>query len=457
MNAKQFHLNNVNSQYFNSAKRLDIMIQGAVDIFAANICYHNPCFQNFSRFREEKKSDAVATFVKKYFCNYVSLQICTEKNAYILSDLLNDSNVMSEEHNIDPIFTCTKGLRRHLEVNVKDIGFSKSGIWVIVYPADVDPVMYSNSTLKGHGLRKNDIIRSFAKMVQRVTRDYIEQKHIEWPASVDDLISALENDNPLPELYNTIYMTMNKQWTNSVPLNEYGFAKTNSKNIAKKIWSIASDWTALITGLKNSKQTSLGLYIHRLAPNKEIAIALWKAGHIISPNDVRLQNEEFLSTVTDMGGMLSGLMKDTVTHSSLDYNDACQDTNTGKGTTHHTNFLLFQSNPPKNGVPLTSSSINRTTSDVVPNLDFKIGKLVPPPLMPEYQETEATNLIEDSFNKDILWSLAGGLQPDEDEDLPLLGSWTAFMKSTCHKETAKSLFIYQLMKIHPNIVFARNI
>ena len=75
--------------------------------------------------------------------------------------------------------------------------------------------------------------------------------HIEWPATVDELISCFEKDRPITELYNVIYMTMNRRWKSSVALNEHGFAKVDSKNIATKIWSIASDWTALITGLKN--------------------------------------------------------------------------------------------------------------------------------------------------------------------------------------------------------------
>lgn len=54
-------------------------------------------------------------------------------------------------------------------------------------------------------------------------------------------------------------MTMYNDWTSSVPLNEHEFAITESQNIASKIWSIAADWTALITGRKLSKQISLAL------------------------------------------------------------------------------------------------------------------------------------------------------------------------------------------------------
>ena len=335
--------------------------------------------------------------VLSYFPNYINLKICKEKNGYLLTDLYKDSINICEDHAIPPIFGHIKSLRRYLENNVTGITFAKSGKYVVVCSSEIDPVMYSNSTLKGHGLRKNDIMRSFAKMIQRISKDYLDQPHIKWPSTVADIIAGLDKDKPIAELFNVIYMTMNTKWKSSVPLNKYGFAKVNSKNIARKIWSLACDWTSLITDIKNAKQIALGLYVHRLTASKEVGLALWKSGHAISPNDVRKQNEEFLCASDDMEGVFSGLIKEAFTHSSLDNNDKCQDTSTGKNTTHHTNFLIFQNN----------------TKD----------------------------LVEKSFKKNILWSLAGGL-PDIKNDLPLLGSWTAFMKNTCREQTARSLIRY---------------
>ena len=121
---------------------------------------------------------------------------------------------------------------------------------------------------------------------------------------------------------------------------------------------------------------------------KKVGKLLWKAGHTISPNETRLLNEEFLAEVEGVEGSLTGLMKDTVTHSSLDNNDMNQDTSTGKGTSHHTNFLLFQPNPPENGIPLVAGDMSRTTTDVVSCTTYKIGKLLPPPLVPDYKDFE---------------------------------------------------------------------
>ena len=136
-------------------------------------------------------------------------------------------------------------------------------------------------------------------MIHRIANDYSNQPRSEWPCSLDDLIAGLDNDQPIMELFNVIYMTVCKTWKCSVPLNDHGFAKVNSRNLAHKIWCLACDWTALITGIKNTKQISLALYVHRLTASKEVVTALWKSVHAISPNDVRLQNEEFLANSND--------------------------------------------------------------------------------------------------------------------------------------------------------------
>ena len=102
---------------------------------------------------------------------------------------------------------------------------------------------------------------------------------------------------------------------------------------------------------------------------------------------------------------------------------------------------LFQPNPPLNGDPVTASS-DRTTSTIEVDTNYKIGKLVSPRTFPDYVDVEETDQIEQSFQKDILWSLAGGVPLDDEDDIPLLGSWTAFMKNTTKKKTVQSLLKY---------------
>ena len=240
-------------------------------------------------------------------------------------------------------------------------------------------------------------------------------------------------------------MTVYKNWTSSVALNEHGFAKTESANLANKIWSIAADWTALITGHKLAKQISLALLIHRLAPKKEIISLLFKSGHIISYNDLRLQNEHWESLLDTIGDVLAGMLSEVPTHFTLDNNDLRQETSTGHNTSHHTNFVMFQPSPPvKVDADSTRSRLETSTSDPIKNTGYKVKKpMVGPTPIPSYQDQENTDLIDQCFAKDVLWSLAGGLPNNDDGDeLSLLGSWTAFMKQTCDEETAESLVKY---------------
>ena len=102
------------------------------------------------------------------------------------------------------------------------------------------------STLQGHGLRNNDITKVFSKMIDRLVRSSDYQKSYGWPFSFRNLVEKLEDDIQIAELYNEIYLTVYPK--SSLILNEYGFARTDSRNIANKIWSIANDWTALTTG-----------------------------------------------------------------------------------------------------------------------------------------------------------------------------------------------------------------
>ena len=57
------------------------------------------------------------------------------------------------------MFTCTKPLRRHLEINFPEVMcFFNYGKFVIVYSADTNPCRCAVSTLKGTGLRNRDLI-----------------------------------------------------------------------------------------------------------------------------------------------------------------------------------------------------------------------------------------------------------------------------------------------------------
>ena len=117
----------------------------------------------------------------------------------------------------------TKELKRRLiEKFDEKIGFFPSGKQLIVFSIKINQCQYSVATLDGFGISDNDIIRSFARMVR--------------PMSIDDIENFVQR-GPLPELYNTIYATINP----SFKVHSTGYAVTPSHQSATKIWSIASD------------------------------------------------------------------------------------------------------------------------------------------------------------------------------------------------------------------------
>ena len=100
-----------------------------------------------------------------------------EKSAYLLNELLKDSNYFSSEFGIEPVFTCTKSLRRHLEINFPEvIYFFSYGKFVVVYSADTNPWQYAVSTLKGTGLRNRDLTSAFAKMIRSSVESDLENQ-----------------------------------------------------------------------------------------------------------------------------------------------------------------------------------------------------------------------------------------------------------------------------------------
>ena len=82
--------------------------------------------------------------VLSHFIDYVKVKVCHQKNAYLLHDLLKDVISLSNDYNIEPLFTSTK--KRQLE-ELEGISFHKSSKYVIVYPSDVDSLLYSETIL----------------------------------------------------------------------------------------------------------------------------------------------------------------------------------------------------------------------------------------------------------------------------------------------------------------------
>ena len=338
------HVNEEVSPMQNAAKRLQMLNSGqAHDIFAIDVYYHHSCYLRFTRSSRTSQSSTLSDtqqLVEAEFLTYVKIKIMLQKNAYLLNELLHDIASFSEEHSLEPFISNTRTLRRFLEKKFsQEIGFFPFGKQVIVYSADTNPCQYAVLTLQGAGLRDRDLTKAFATLVRKQVKPEVEKESCEeqWPMSPETLLEKFQRGPPTL-LYNTIYLTLYGTCT----YNEYGYAETQSSNISNKIWSIASDWAALLGNQKSPKQIMLSIGIHRLSASKEIVTLLNKAGHGISYNDIRLQNEHWAKTTMGVNSIYRGLSKGAVTHSSVDNNDFRNETSTGHGTAHHTNSLIFQ-------------------------------------------------------------------------------------------------------------------
>ena len=227
--------------------------------------------------------------------------------------------------------------RRILEEFEDKISFYPTGRQVIVYSSDVNPCDYSESTLKGHGLRENDLIRAFAKMI----KGKIEKRRkdeSQWPFTPEQLLTNLDS-GPLPDLYNIIYATIDPNFK----INNYGYSVTRSDQMATKVWSVASDWEALLTqGKKSPKQVVTGLTLHRMTGSKSVVTMMNKMGNCLSYNDIRVQNQAWARMVSSNTSVARNLAKGIATHATIDNNDGRQETATGKGTAHDTNCTIFQ-------------------------------------------------------------------------------------------------------------------
>ena len=185
----------------------------------------------------------------------VKRKIIQGKRAYLLIDLLHDFMRMSEEEGFEtPIIDKSWTLKmRIIERFPEDISFYPSGRNCLVHSSQMNPCEYSIATIKGRGLRDEDIIRAFSAMVRRKVAQLKQEDGSKYdkqrPYTPDEVLKLLDI-GPLPHLYNVIYATLHPNYK----LNDNGYAETKSGKLATKIWSMASEWESFITKEKSVKQ-----------------------------------------------------------------------------------------------------------------------------------------------------------------------------------------------------------
>ena len=114
ISSMQTNLVDNDSNWYAGAKRLELLFSGpSHDIFAVDVYYHQSCYLCFTKTKKASIEDGT-NFDKEIvigeFNTYISVKIIKEKSAYLLNELLKDSNYFSSEFGIKPVFTCTKSL-----------------------------------------------------------------------------------------------------------------------------------------------------------------------------------------------------------------------------------------------------------------------------------------------------------------------------------------------------------
>ena len=355
------------------------------DIWAADIYTHKSCYLScafpYEHVTQSEPDEAKTLALKTFFYN-IKQKILQDKCAFLLTDLFNDMKSISEEMKLPEVVISNKrSLRRRISERFGDhIVFTvpRDGGPTIVHSADTNPCDYAVAALHGCGLRDDDFIRAFGKLVKRNIQKTSEKQ---WPLTPEELIRELDRGPP-PALYNAIYSTLGE----TCKKNSHGYFITDSTSKAMKIWSLASDWESLITHEVTGKQAALGLIIHRDTSSKTGINFLHKLNHTLSYNAVRLQNEAWARMITNKTYCAASFRKGVTTHSTMDNNDGKQETVDGSGTTHDTNITMFQlpsteevALPTIGEQPDIPDKLTETLEDDYNVKPYFIGKLAPPP------------------------------------------------------------------------------
>eukprot|EP00795_Rhopilema_esculentum_P000574 gene574-10262_t len=430
---KEAYLADKGSRFHDASRRLELLLSGeSHDIFAVDVYYHQACYLKYthSAWLKEKRADVEDAreehALQSFFYKFQS-KIIRDKQAFLLHELLKDVALISEEIGLNaPVIQTTQTLKRRIiDECGPEISFYNSGKYLIVHASDVNPCEYAIATLHGCGLRDDDLSKAFGRMVKRKLEARRNAPR-QWPCTTEEILSQLDR-GPLPEIYNAIFYTL-KDYGEK---NEYGYNKTISRVRATKIWSLASDWEHLITKQPSPKQAILGLVLHRITGSKESINYLHKLNHIVSYNDIRLQNMAWSRMVMSKKAVTAGLRKGVVTHSTIDNIDAAQDTITGAGTTHFTNKTVFQLLRGDQDVLPTIAECPQTplSIDDEPEMqsvevpEYSLGKRCGPSVFSKFNDSKDDGLLDERFKKDFAWSLAGFLPLKiENEELPLLDS-----------------------------------
>ena len=345
----------------------------------------------------------------------------------MMTELRKDVSEISQDYGlqVSPI-RFISALKTHLQDAFADlVSFLKVGKFQVVHSSLLGRVFYFEATLKGHGMREDDLTKAFARLVQRKLED---KDKIEWPPTPNQMFKCIETLTPLSCNFNAISWSINPNKSQRSQRFSNGREKTSQS------------WEGMMTGERAHSNIALGLMFHQLTGNKEASKLLHHAGIGISYSDVRMLNTVWAKSVKmhHKNMLPPGFIKGRAIHVTFDNSDGKQQTVTGMDTTHHTIGTVFQVSKP---LEESEREEDETDTYLIDEEKKDIPRsLKDPPTFPEHvDEFENPLLIEEALKKNFAWALNGAIGTeclsDVQKDINIssleaLGSWTCFMKNT---------------------------
>ena len=135
------------------------------DAFTADVYYHNSCYIEFTQKKNGANSrwDCWITwewYTWQVFVSALKKRLVHEKDAFLLSNLLEDIKRLSELSEMAELLSNTRTLRRRIiDKFSDDVSFYPKDKYLIVRSSNVNPCKYVLAILEGKGLKDYDTIK----------------------------------------------------------------------------------------------------------------------------------------------------------------------------------------------------------------------------------------------------------------------------------------------------------
>ena len=233
---------NLSDQRLHSAAKQLKVLTSILEVFAADVFYHESCYNRFVDSYEDKSTtktemtngEISVHSTEKELKILIKRKILIQKDCYLLADLVEEIANRYEIDCVEGKVDDNKKMKSFLLTNFQyNLQFTPAyGIHgnPIIVPSSVrvNPVDYA---LTGAGLRDKNITLTVPKMINYKVKSQELSKS--FPFSAKNLMKELDIYDPIKEIFNAVSLPCNP----TVPINGFGYASPKSKsNKANKIW-----------------------------------------------------------------------------------------------------------------------------------------------------------------------------------------------------------------------------